>query len=263
MQHVERMSNLDINEVQFVRDIARSGLSDSQITALLNDLLKPYRYDSHLVAWNFAHGWVQAKIEPEATSDEESFEDVTAEWLEERVENGDVAELGQLLAAVQNAIEQAKLESRSTSPHVETSLQTTKQPSELLRDELNRQKALNEKWEAYKAAILRRPVVGLRPPDAETLEGRIARVSETDNLSGTTVPSTREVSRQRSASQGKAKSGSKKLPGDLAASDTEFLSENPGLAERMSNSLSKETLTFLGKTRDCLDRSQVCPRRNC
>ncbi len=45
-------------ELQFVAEIARSGLNDALVTEFLGSLDKPYRYNPDFIAYSFAHGWV-------------------------------------------------------------------------------------------------------------------------------------------------------------------------------------------------------------
>src|ERR1035437_625351 len=46
----------EVCEISFVRNIARSGLSISQINECLAGLPKPYRYDPTNTTYHFAHG---------------------------------------------------------------------------------------------------------------------------------------------------------------------------------------------------------------
>ncbi len=63
-----RMHESEVWELCFIRNLARSGLSDTQVADLLAELPKPYRYDPIRTAYSFALGWVQRP--PIPTSDE-------------------------------------------------------------------------------------------------------------------------------------------------------------------------------------------------
>ncbi len=49
------------SEIEFVRNLVRSGLSCCQVDAMLQFLERPYRYDPELVAFHPRHGWVSPK----------------------------------------------------------------------------------------------------------------------------------------------------------------------------------------------------------
>lgn len=53
-----RLSPLRACEIAFVRDLARSGLGESQISRLLLTLPAPYVYDPDRMAYSFRYGWV-------------------------------------------------------------------------------------------------------------------------------------------------------------------------------------------------------------
>lgn len=46
-------------ELEFVRDVMRSGLTDAQIDEQLRLLGKPYAVDPDAIAWSFRYGWVE------------------------------------------------------------------------------------------------------------------------------------------------------------------------------------------------------------
>lgn len=77
----ERVEQGHVNELRFVRDVVRSGLSDAQIAALLDDLPRPMNFDPAMVAFSFSFGWVEAvpPTEPEVS---EFVEEHLDEWLE-------------------------------------------------------------------------------------------------------------------------------------------------------------------------------------
>ena len=80
----EHMEESDVDEVRFVRDVARSGLSDAFIDRLFGELSRPMNFDPDAVAFSFAHGWVRVAPVPEPEAAE-----VVDLWLEELAEAGD------------------------------------------------------------------------------------------------------------------------------------------------------------------------------
>lgn len=70
-----------INEMALVRNLARSGLSRAQVSALLEELPKPYRYDPLRVAYCFGHGWVELPTLPGVTERDEYMESHIDAWL--------------------------------------------------------------------------------------------------------------------------------------------------------------------------------------
>ena len=53
----EQLLDNQVAELIFVRNIARSGLTDAQINALFAELPRPYEYRSDHTAYCFAIGW--------------------------------------------------------------------------------------------------------------------------------------------------------------------------------------------------------------
>lgn len=68
-------------EIQIVRDIVRSGLTDAQIEVLLAGLPKPFAFDPDRLVYSFRHGWVQVVPPAEAPSPAEIIDDHFDEWL--------------------------------------------------------------------------------------------------------------------------------------------------------------------------------------
>jgi len=69
-------------EIEFVRDIVRSGLSDAQIRYILEILPKPFVFDPRKIAFSFKYGWVEV-----SHSEDPSF-DFDKELELELEENG-------------------------------------------------------------------------------------------------------------------------------------------------------------------------------
>lgn len=83
---IDPIEEWHVNELRFVRDVVRSGLSDAQIEAMLADLPRPMNFDPAQVAYCFSLGWVQAIPASEPCVSEfmpEHFE----EWLQELAED--------------------------------------------------------------------------------------------------------------------------------------------------------------------------------
>ena len=67
-----------IFELIFVRDVSRSGLSDSQLKYLFDQLPKPFAFNPDRIAYSFRYGWVEIiPTEPP----ENMIEDHIDEWL--------------------------------------------------------------------------------------------------------------------------------------------------------------------------------------
>lgn len=64
-------------EIEFVRNIARSGLSDAQINHLLRNLPKPYRSNPSRMAYHLVYGWVLPEKEDPFDVIDENLDD----WL--------------------------------------------------------------------------------------------------------------------------------------------------------------------------------------
>ena len=100
---VDALTTLDdpeLSELLFIRNIARSGLSDEQIDTFLEELPKPYRYDPQRTAYNFAWGWVEAPAIPGTCHVDAFIEEHLSHWIAEKAEEGDSDRLHHLLSEV-------------------------------------------------------------------------------------------------------------------------------------------------------------------
>jgi len=89
-------------EVQFIKGLARSGLSDPMIDRLHSGLVKPYCYDSSTTFFSFVENhWI-------SLSPERDQADVTIEYLDELIETQDWNSLRQLQSKISRALEDAE-----------------------------------------------------------------------------------------------------------------------------------------------------------
>ena len=72
----------DVNEIRFVRDVVRSGLSDAFVARLLEALPRPLNFSPDEVSYSFGLGWVMVAPAPEPNSDE-----IVEEWIESLAED--------------------------------------------------------------------------------------------------------------------------------------------------------------------------------
>jgi hypothetical protein len=94
----------ELAELAFIRDIARSGLSDAQITQHLSSLKKPYCYDSGLVAYSFLYGWVQLPIFYEVKEVKSFIDAFVEEWIKD-IAQSDPSRLDDLVVCINEALE--------------------------------------------------------------------------------------------------------------------------------------------------------------
>ena len=87
-------------EIQIVRDVVRSGLSDAQIEVLFSKLPTPFAFNPHTLAYSFCHGWVQ--VAPPEEIPEPS--DVIEEHIDEWITNCDEATLEDLRDKIAEAL---------------------------------------------------------------------------------------------------------------------------------------------------------------
>jgi hypothetical protein len=88
-------------EIEFVRNVAQSGLSDAQINEFLLNLEKPYRFNPDFVAYHFIFGWVS----PERHAPDDVVDQHLDEWLDSLAENEDFNRLEQLQDRVASLLE--------------------------------------------------------------------------------------------------------------------------------------------------------------
>jgi len=101
-----------VNELRFVRDVVRSGLSDAHVDAMLAELPRPMDFDPAQVAYSFSFGWVQAvpAREPDVA---EFIEEYLHEWLQGLAESNP-ERLRTLMTDVSDAIESIAGDSNET-----------------------------------------------------------------------------------------------------------------------------------------------------
>lgn len=100
-----------LSEIVFVRNVARSGLSDSQVDALLRDLDAPYRYDPLRTAYSFAYGWVQIPAMPDEREMDTFFDEHFSTWIHRKISEGDTSFLEQRRFEIALAIADARTSS--------------------------------------------------------------------------------------------------------------------------------------------------------
>ena len=93
-----------IFNLTFVRDIVRSGLSDSQIKYILDQLPKPLAFNPDRIAYSFKYGWVE-------TVPAESPEDIIEEHLDSWLEEIDAERLQELQKRIYELLDPAKNDS--------------------------------------------------------------------------------------------------------------------------------------------------------
>lgn len=101
----EPLEPWDVHQIQFVRDVVRSGLSDAQIERLFSDLPRPMTFDPDAVAFSFSLGWVLARSAPEPDEVVEAHLDV---WLKGLVEAGDKDRLIELRSRIDELLAQVE-----------------------------------------------------------------------------------------------------------------------------------------------------------
>lgn len=90
-------------ELRFVRNIARSGLSDSQVNQLLSQLRKPYCYDPESTAYHFRYGWVS----PRWSHPFPVIEQHLTNWIDYLVSVGDLGPLDDLRGYIDEQLDDA------------------------------------------------------------------------------------------------------------------------------------------------------------
>ena len=90
----------EIRELCFVRNIARSGLSTKQISRMLEELKKPYRYDPIRTAYSFSEGWVEAPpADPEEFIDDLIERNIEA-WVRRAIFAGEKRKVTTLMQRI-------------------------------------------------------------------------------------------------------------------------------------------------------------------
>jgi len=82
---VKKIDDPEWTELCFVRDVAKSGLSDAAISKLFKSLEKPYAYPPLHTAYNFALGWVQVTDPPHY---KQVIEQHIDQWIEDLADEG-------------------------------------------------------------------------------------------------------------------------------------------------------------------------------
>lgn len=130
---IDAMETLDwisSGEIQFVRDVARSGLLDAQINALFSSLPSPYRYSPGTLAYSFAYGWVV----PSKDSPFEVIDRKISYWLEHLAEKHDVDRLESLSRSIARQLERIRAEIEEDVDDVEELTDLNVELAEVLVD---------------------------------------------------------------------------------------------------------------------------------
>ena len=94
-------------EIEFVRNVARSGLSDAQINEFLFNLEKPYRFNPEFVAFHFSFGWVC----PQRHDPDDVVEEHLDEWLDSLADSEEFDRLEKLQDQIARLLEKRPDES--------------------------------------------------------------------------------------------------------------------------------------------------------
>lgn len=94
-----QLNTPETTEILFLRNVARSGLSDAIINRMLARLSKPYSYDPLETAYSFVYGWVA--LPPFNEEDVDSFmADYFEQWAKAKLESGDTQLLDKMVSVV-------------------------------------------------------------------------------------------------------------------------------------------------------------------
>ena len=110
LKDIDHISEPHEKELRFISMIARSGLSDSQITQLLKQLERPYSYSDD-VAYHFKYGWVTPSPASEFISSH------LDDWLEQLAEEGDINRLSAIANKVDSLLNTTE-EGENSKPDV-------------------------------------------------------------------------------------------------------------------------------------------------
>lgn len=97
------LEDWDSNEMLFVRDVVRSGLSDAMIAGHFEQIPRPMNFNPHTVAYSFSLGWVMARIEPEPDPNEVVDEHLE-QWLIELAAADDRGRLEEIQDQIQGLL---------------------------------------------------------------------------------------------------------------------------------------------------------------
>lgn len=104
--NLEEESGVDRqDEIGFLRDVIRSGLSDVQLRYLLNLLPKPFDYDPRRIAFSFSLGWIEGVEGPDS---DQVIHDRLDLWLKELAEAGEVEVLQNFGKRIAKLVERAQ-----------------------------------------------------------------------------------------------------------------------------------------------------------
>ena len=111
-EELDEFDDPRVLEIQVVRDIVRSGLTDVQIENLLAELPKPFAFDPTRLAFSFRYGWVC--MEPPVEIPEPS--DVIEQNIDGWIAKCDEETLEGLRARVTNALRDLRGKRANQSP---------------------------------------------------------------------------------------------------------------------------------------------------
>lgn len=105
-EELDEFSDPKLWEIQVVRDIVRSGLTDAQIGVLFSKLPKPFAFNPDALVYSFRHGWVLVPPRVEIPEPSEVIEEHLDDWIADR----DQGTLESLRDKISEALEQLEKE---------------------------------------------------------------------------------------------------------------------------------------------------------
>jgi DNA-binding transcriptional MerR regulator len=70
-----------MNEIQIIRNVVRSGLTDAQIEVVLSTLPRPPAHNPDRLAYSFRYGWIFVPPPPQIPDSSEVIEQNLNEWI--------------------------------------------------------------------------------------------------------------------------------------------------------------------------------------
>ena len=98
---VDEFDDSKVAEIEVIRDISRSGISDAWITRALKQLPRPLSHQASSMLYHFRHGWLALELPAPADPAE-----VLAAYLAELTEQEDIEALQEIQQTIAQALNQ-------------------------------------------------------------------------------------------------------------------------------------------------------------
>jgi len=104
IEKLDRLTDDHVHEIEFVRDVLRSGIPESVADDLLGELRRPYRFNPSTMAYSFKYGWVEPLREDPEPLDVDGLLDQVLELVSDMDDEDEINDVTKDVEALRERI---------------------------------------------------------------------------------------------------------------------------------------------------------------